>query len=62
MEVEDEVVRVGTRGGEVAGVAAVLPTEAEPEDSPLLAPVPAPHFQLLMSLYSNEAAYNCGVN
>jgi len=55
-------VRVGTRGGEVAGVAAVLPTEAEPEDSPLLAPVPAPHFQLLMSLYSNEAAYNCGVN
>lgn len=59
---EDEVVGAATRGEGVAGVADVLPTEADPEDNPLLAPVTAPHFELLMSLYSNEAAYNCGVN
>jgi len=46
LEVEDEVVGAGTRGGEVAAVAAVLPTEADPEDTPLLAAVTAPYFEL----------------
>ena len=56
------MVGAATRGEGVAGVADVMPTEADPEDNPLLAPVTAPQFELLMSLYSNEAAYNCGVN
>ncbi len=55
---EDEVVGAGTRGGGVAAVADVLPTEADPEDSPLLAPVTAGCFQLLMSLHSNNSVNN----
>ena len=51
LEVEDEVVGAGTRGGGVAAVAAVLPTEADPEDGPLLAPVTAACFELVITLH-----------
>ena len=45
------MVGAGTRGGGVAAVADVLPTEADPEDIALLAPVIAACFELLMSVH-----------
>ncbi len=56
---EDDLVGAGTRGGGVAGVLPeILPTEADPEDSPLLAPVSPPYFELVMSLRNTSVHDN----